>query len=123
MCFSRILSPEPLELQRIYLHLFASLSEELSDEKIIFEIRSQNQLIFSNPGLPEKRRLLETIRRFEKLKNFFFMDPRFRNYTHIQTIFRLKNPHATSASQARCVCSIFVNLIVISCHYNNDYSR
>ena len=35
---------EPLELQKIYLHLFASLSEELSDDKRIFQIRPQNQL-------------------------------------------------------------------------------
>ena len=34
-CFWYI-SPEPLELQKIYLHLFASLSKELSDEKTIF---------------------------------------------------------------------------------------
>ena len=29
-------SPEPLELKKSYLHVFASLSEELSDEKIFF---------------------------------------------------------------------------------------
>ena len=34
-CFSRI-SPEPLELQKSYLHLFASLSNELSDLKKAF---------------------------------------------------------------------------------------
>ena len=34
-CFSCI-SPEPLELQKIFLRLFASLSEGLSDEKRIF---------------------------------------------------------------------------------------
>ena len=45
-CFSRM-SPEPLELKKSYLHLFASLFEELSDEKIIFQIQLQNQLIFA----------------------------------------------------------------------------
>ena len=45
-CFSCI-SPEPLELQKSYLRLFASLSKELSDEKRIFQIRLQNQLIFA----------------------------------------------------------------------------
>ena len=35
-CFSCI-SPEPFELQKSYLRLFASLSEELSDEKRIFQ--------------------------------------------------------------------------------------
>ena len=37
-CFS-CMSPEPPELKKSYLHLFASLFEELSDEKIVFEIR------------------------------------------------------------------------------------
>ena len=36
--FSRI-SPEPLELQKIYLDLFVSLSKELSAEKRIFQMR------------------------------------------------------------------------------------
>ena len=45
-CFSCI-SPEPLELKKSYLHLFASLFKELSDEKRIFQIRLQNQLIFA----------------------------------------------------------------------------
>ena len=43
-CFSCI-SPEPLELQKSYLRLFASLSEEISDEKRIFEIQLQNHFI------------------------------------------------------------------------------
>ena len=38
LCFSCI-SSEPIELQKSYFHLFASLSKELSDEKIIFQIR------------------------------------------------------------------------------------
>ena len=45
-CFSCI-SPEPHELKKSYLHLFASLFEELSDEKNNFQIRLQNQLIFA----------------------------------------------------------------------------
>ena len=42
-----VFSPEPLELQKVFCHLFASLSKELSDEKNNFEVRSQNQLIFA----------------------------------------------------------------------------
>ena len=75
--------------------------EELSDEKKVFQIRSQNQLIFAKT----------------------FMDVRFRNRTCIKTNFRLKNHHAISLSQARCLCGIFVNMIFISCHYNNDQMK
>ena len=57
---------------------------------------------------------------FWKIQNLFFMDLRFRNWSYIQTSFQLKNHHATSSSQARCFCRIFVNLIFINCHYNND---
>ena len=53
-CFSCI-SPEPLELQKSFLRLFASLSEELSDEKIIFQTRSQNQLIFAKTLFFQKK--------------------------------------------------------------------
>ena len=53
---------------------------------------------------------------FCKIEKIFFMDLRFRNWTHIQTSFRLKNHHAISSSQARCVWHIFVNLMFISCH-------
>ena len=42
--FSRI-SPEPLELPKIYWRLFASFSEALSAGTRIFNIRWQNQLI------------------------------------------------------------------------------
>ena len=70
-CFSCV-SPEPIELQKSYLHLFASSSEELSDEIGIIQIRSQNQLIFAkNVVLTEKSKLLEKIRHFEKFKIFF----------------------------------------------------
>ena len=37
------------------LHLCAFLSKELSDEKIIFEIRSQNQLLFSETLFCQKK--------------------------------------------------------------------
>ena len=44
------------------------LCEEHSDEKKIFEIRSQNQMIFSkNAVLPEKSKLLEKIRHCQLL--------------------------------------------------------
>ena len=49
------ISPEPLELQKIFLLLFASLSEELSDEKIVFEVWSQNQLIFAKTLFCQKK--------------------------------------------------------------------
>ena len=52
-----------------------------------------------------------------------FMDLRFRNWTYIQTSFWLKNRHATSSSQARCVFRIFVNQISISCRNNNEQIR
>ena len=39
----------------------------------------------------------------------FSVSVRFRNCTCIKTSFRLKNHHATSSIQARCVCRIFVN--------------
>ena len=47
----------------------------------------------------------------------------FRNRTYKQKSFRLKNPHATSSSQARCLCRILVNLVFISCHYINDQMK
>ena len=63
---------EPLELQKSYLHLFAFFCRELSDEKRIIQIWLQNQLIFAkNDVLSEKSKLLEKIRHFEKIKNFF----------------------------------------------------
>ena len=69
--FSRI-SPEPLELQKSYLHLFTSLFKELSDENDFFPIQSQNQLIFLKTLFCQKKsKILERIRHFEKFKNFF----------------------------------------------------
>ena len=44
--FSRI-SPEPLDLQKIYLHFFISIFEELSAGTRIFQIRWHNQLILA----------------------------------------------------------------------------
>ena len=71
MCFLRI-SPELLELQKSYFHLFASLSKELSDEKRIFPNSvTKSADICKKAVLTEKSRLLEKIRHFEKFKNFF----------------------------------------------------
>ena len=42
--FSRI-SPEPLELQKIYLHLFSSIFKELLAETEISQVRWHNKLI------------------------------------------------------------------------------
>ena len=48
------------------------MSEEISDEKRIFQTRSQKSAdIFKNAVFPEKSKLLEKIRHFEKFKNFF----------------------------------------------------
>ena len=59
MCFSRI-SSEPLELQKSYLHLCASLSKELSDEKKVFlNTVTKSADIFKNAVWPEKSKLLE----------------------------------------------------------------
>ena len=52
--FSRIF-PEQFELQKSYSHLFASSSEKLSDEKIIFQIQLQNQLIFAKSLFSQKK--------------------------------------------------------------------
>ena len=75
-CFSCI-SLEPLELQKCYLHLFASLSEELSD---FFQIWLQNLLIFAKTLFWQKK-----VSYWKKSAIFFFMDLRFRNWTYIQT--------------------------------------
>ena len=58
MCFSRI-SPEPLELQKSFLHLFASLSKGLSDE--ILNPLTKSAGIFRNAALPEESKLLEKL--------------------------------------------------------------
>ena len=106
-CVFRVYLRKHLTYKKSYFHLFASLSEELSDQKIIFQIWSQNQLIFCQ-------------KKVSYWKFFFFMNLRFRAWTYIQTSFWLKKHHATSSSQARLVFRIFVNLIFISWHYNND---
>ena len=64
--FFSCISPEPLELQKSYFHQFASLSEELSDEKRIFQIRLQNQLIFAKTLFCQKK-----VSYFETFKNVF----------------------------------------------------
>ena len=53
-CFSCI-SPEPLELQKSFLRLFAFFSEELSDERKNFQTRSQIQLIFAKTLFFQKK--------------------------------------------------------------------
>ena len=55
--------PESFVLQKIYLPLLVSVFEELSDEKGIFQIGVQNQLIF------QKIPSLKKIRQFENFKN------------------------------------------------------
>ena len=65
-------SPEPSELQKIFLSLLASLFEELSDRKGIFRIRAQIHLILWKTLIfQRKSQLLKKIRHFEKFKNFF----------------------------------------------------
>ena len=66
------ISPEPFELQKIFLPLLASLFEELSDRKRIFQIRAQIHLILRKALIfQRKSQLLKKIRHFEKFKNFF----------------------------------------------------
>ena len=56
----------------MYSHLFAFLSEELSDENYNFRNPvTKSADIFKNAVLPEKSKLLEKIRHFLKFKNFF----------------------------------------------------
>ena len=50
-CFSCV-SPEPLELQKSYLHPFASLSEELSDKLRILNAVTKSADICKNVSLP-----------------------------------------------------------------------
>ena len=105
-----------LRLQKSFSHLFASFSEKFSDEKRVFQIQSQNLLIFAKTLFCQKKVSYQKKSAFFLNQKFFFMD-----WTYIQTSFRLKNHHATSLSQARCVYSIFVNQISISCH--NTYEQ
>ena len=67
------ISPEPFELQKIFLTLLASVFEELSDKKKkIFQIGSQIHLILRKTLIfQRKSQLLKKIRHFEKFKNFF----------------------------------------------------
>ena len=55
--------------------------------------------ICKNAFLPEKSKLLEKNPMFWKIRKLFFIDLTFRNWTFIQTSFRLKNHHATPSSQ------------------------
>ena len=66
------ISPEPIDLQKILLPLLASIYEELSDRKDIFQIRAQIHLILRKTLIfQRKSQLLKKIRHFEKFKNFF----------------------------------------------------
>ena len=66
------ISPEPFELQKIFLPLLASLFEELSGKKEIFQIGVQIDLILRKTLIfQRKSQLLEKIRHLEKFKNFF----------------------------------------------------
>ena len=66
------ISPEPFELQKIVFTLLASLFEELSDRKEIFQIGAPIHLILRKTLIfQRKSQLLKKIRHFEKFKNFF----------------------------------------------------
>ena len=83
-----------------------------------------NQLIFSKTLFCQKKvSYWKKSAILKNLKKLFSMDLRFRNWTYIQTSFRLKKHYATSSSQDRCVCRIFVNKISISCFDNNEQIR
>ena len=61
------ISPEPLELQKSHIHLVASSSEELSDEKNIF-----SNLVIRSAGICKKTVLPEKVSYWKKsaiLKN------------------------------------------------------
>ena len=106
-----------------YLHQFASSSEELSDEKELFKSGHKISWYLQKRCFARKNKAIGKNLPFWKIKKLFFMDLRFRNCTYIQTSFWLKNRHATSSSQARCVFHIFVNQISISCRNNNEQIR
>ena len=64
--------PDPFVLQKIFLTLLASLFEEFSDRKEIFQIGAQIHLILRKTlTFQRKSQLLKKIRHFEKFKNFF----------------------------------------------------
>ena len=66
------ISPEPFEVQKIFLPLLALLFEELSDRIIIFQIGAQIYLILRKTlFFQRKSQLLKKIHHFEKFKNFF----------------------------------------------------
>ena len=68
-CVFSHISPEPLELQKSYLHLFISLPEEHSEKKFSIPVTKPAD-ICKNAVLPEKSKLLKKICNFERFKNF-----------------------------------------------------
>ena len=109
------------------------LQNHLSYKKVIyiylhpcvktFLIRSQNLLIFAKMLFCQKKVSYWKKSAILKKSKTFFHGLRFRHWNYIQTSFRLKKYHATSSSQAKCVCCIFVNQIFISCRKNTEQIR
>ena len=115
-CLSCI-SPEPPELQKSYLHLFPSSSEELLDK--IRNPVTKSADICKNAVLTEKSKLLEKSTILKNSKTFFHASNVYELNLHTNH-FLAQNRHATSSSQARCVYPNFVNLIFHISHLN-DY--
>ena len=75
----------------------------------------KNQLIFAKALFCQKKESYWKKSAILKNSKLFFNDLRFRNWTYVQSSFRLK-----IIMQPRQVSRIFVNLIFISSHHNND---
>ena len=70
MCFSRI-SPEPLELQKFFLHLFASLYKKLSSNNKMSNPVAKSADMCKNAVLPEKVSHWKKSAILKKSKTFF----------------------------------------------------
>ena len=116
--FSRT-SPEPLELQKtICIFLYPCLKNfQLNKNFSNLVTKHAKQLIFAKTHIFRKKsQQSEKNRHFENSRNFFHR----KNRIYIQTRFQLKNHHATSSNQTRCVCHILMNQIYISCRNINQ---
>ena len=70
---------------------------------------TQSVDISKNFNFQIKSKLMGKIRHFGENCIFFHMYIKSRNIIYIQTRFQLKNYHATSSNQTRCVCRILMN--------------
>ena len=89
------ISPEPFELQKIFLLLLASLFEELSDKKGNF---SNSADFAENTDFSKKKSAIEKNPPFWKNKENIFMDSHLGNYIYVLFKFIAKDAHATSSN-------------------------